>query len=89
MKERTIIMVKENGNSYVSLKWFVSILVAILLSAAGSWAMQRHAFETETFSRLAVLEKNQARVLERLDANAQMLTMIYTELKEHRNKDGK
>jgi len=74
----------ENGERFISLNWAIGVLVVILLSGVGGWAAQRHSVEAELFTRLALVEKVQAGVLERLDSNARMLERIYQELKEHR-----
>jgi len=74
-----------NGSKYVSLKMVVIILVGLVLSGIGGWASQRYAVESHMLDRLAVLEKNQARVMERLESNGMMLDRIYLDLKELRN----
>ncbi|MFH1110971.1 MAG: hypothetical protein V1790_17500 [Planctomycetota bacterium] len=74
----------ENGERFISIRWAMGILAVLLMSVMGGWAMQRHAAEAELFTRLAIVEKVQAGVLERLDSNARMLERIYQELKEHR-----
>ena len=81
-----------DGEQYVSLKWLVGILIAVLLSVLSGWASQRYAAEQHLAEairsqsdRIGVLEKVQARVLERLDGNGEKLQMIYVELKEHRS----
>jgi hypothetical protein len=74
----------ENGAQYVSLKWCIGILMALLLSGVGAWANQRHAVENALASRLSAVEWNQSRVLATLELNRETLGKIYDELKLHR-----
>ena len=74
----------DNGERFISLKWFVGILVTITLTAAGSWAAQRHSVETAIHVRLSTLEWNQSRVLATLELNRETLQKIYSELLMHR-----
>jgi len=81
-------MRSENGDRFISLKWFVGILMVVLLTVIGAWAQQRHSFETNVADRIALLESRQSAVIARLDSNRDVLDRIYSELTEHR-KTGK
>jgi hypothetical protein len=73
-----------NGNVFISLKWTIGVLATMLIMAGAGWANQRHQVEADILIRLAVVERVQARVLERLDANHDTLLKIYGEIREHR-----
>lgn len=93
VKGRTLQMITkdDSGAVFVSLKWLVGILTVCILSLLGGWGSQRLTVEAELANeqraistRLLLVEKNQAAVMARLDANAEKLSLIYLELKEHR-----
>jgi hypothetical protein len=75
----------ENGDRFISLKWFSAILITILLSVMGAWAAQRHSFEAEATKRLNLLEWNQSRVMTLLEANRETLLEISRDMKDHRS----
>jgi hypothetical protein len=75
----------ENGDRFISLKWFSGIMITILLSVMGAWAAQRHSFESGLTDRVAVIEFRQAGVLAEIKNNRDLLEKIYLELREHRN----
>jgi hypothetical protein len=82
---RVILAKAENGDRFISLKWFSAIMITCMISVMGAWAAQRHAVEASIVGRLAVLEWNQSRVLALLESNRETLGKVYDELKEHRN----
>lgn len=68
---------------YIRQKWLLGILVAILLTIIASWLSTRLSFEASISDRVANLEKANAMVIERLDANMKMLDRIYLTLERN------